>query len=433
MHPRNVYNVQPDFEKLAKEFPDFSELVTTEGSDRVYVDFKNPLVVKALCQCLMKHDFNIDIDFPMDSLCPAVPNRLNYILWLEDIIKETVPDYQSSTKIKGIDIGVGASCIYPLLGCASNSNWSFLGTDINERSIEYATNNIERNKLGDRIKLKLNKDPASIFILDKKEDYTFSMCNPPFYESKEELENGAQNKELEPSAICTGSEQEMITEGGEYAFIETMIKESIKLKTRVRWYTSMMGLKRTIRPIIRLLKQAEISNFVVTEFTQGKTVRWAIAWSFFPERVIKAYSLDFYRPRCQFDTILSKPISFVAKETLLILNDLEIQFEQEKESSIIITGTVLQNTWSRAARRQKKRQKLAHNEPKQQEQEEKREELFTFEFEIADITERSRCMTAIQGSWLKGKSRDIFEGFWSHFKKRIEQNCGLERGSTFHS
>jgi hypothetical protein len=243
----------------------------------------------------------------------------------------------------------------------------------------------------------------------------------------------------------------MITEGGEYVFIETMIYESLKLKTRVRWYTSMMGLKRTIRPIIRLLKKVEvnimnhlffiflsllipeinkISNYVVTEFTQGKTVRWAIAWSFFPERVIKALSLDFYRPRCQFDTAVPKPLSFVAKETLLILDDLEIQYEQEKESSIIITATVFQNTWSRAARRQKKRQKLTHSTT---EPEKEKEELFTFEFEIIDITERTRCMTAIQGSWLKGKSRDIFEAFWSHFKKRIEQNCGLERGSAYHS
>jgi 23S rRNA A1618 N6-methylase RlmF len=59
---------------------------------------------RKLCQCLMKSNFDITIDFPLDSLCPAVPNRLNYILWLEDIIKETVPDYQSTTPIKGIDM-----------------------------------------------------------------------------------------------------------------------------------------------------------------------------------------------------------------------------------------------------------------------------------------------------------------------------------------
>lgn len=48
----------------------------------------------------MKRDFDIDLDFPLDSLCPAVPNRLNYILWLEDLVSETMQD----DKIRGIDM-----------------------------------------------------------------------------------------------------------------------------------------------------------------------------------------------------------------------------------------------------------------------------------------------------------------------------------------
>jgi 23S rRNA A1618 N6-methylase RlmF len=40
-----------------------------------------------------------------------------------------------------------------------------------------------------------------MLILDKEEEYTFSMCNPPFYESKEEMEESALKKELEPSAV----------------------------------------------------------------------------------------------------------------------------------------------------------------------------------------------------------------------------------------
>lgn len=77
-----------------------------------------------------------------------------------------------------------------------------MGTDIDKRSIEYATENIKRNNLQDRITIKHNPDPSKIFILDDNVPvYTFSMCNPPFYSSQEELDEGLENKELEPSAV----------------------------------------------------------------------------------------------------------------------------------------------------------------------------------------------------------------------------------------
>ena len=80
--------------------------------------------------------------------------------------------------------------------------------------------------------------------------YTFCMCNPPFYESKEEVDQGLENKELEPSSVsnmikqfihihsfmvkvCTGSTNEMITPGGELQFISQIINESLEYKDRI--------------------------------------------------------------------------------------------------------------------------------------------------------------------------------------------------------
>lgn len=47
--------------------------------------------------------------------------------------------------------GTGASCIYPLLGAKLNG-WRFLATEVDESSMRYAQENIERNGFSDLIK-----------------------------------------------------------------------------------------------------------------------------------------------------------------------------------------------------------------------------------------------------------------------------------------
>lgn len=60
-----------------------------------------------------------------------MPNRLNYIHWVEDLLASDIIPSSSAdgdTK-KGFDIGTGANCIYPLLG-ASVLGWKFVGSGI---------------------------------------------------------------------------------------------------------------------------------------------------------------------------------------------------------------------------------------------------------------------------------------------------------------
>ena len=109
----------------------------------------------------------------------------------------------------------------------------------------------------------------------------FSMCNPPFYESKAEMLTSAAAKQHPPFTACTGSETEMVTPGGEVAFVSRMIKESLDLQDRVQWYTSMLGKLSSLGAVVKVLKERGVDNYAVTEFIQGrKTRRWGIAWSF---------------------------------------------------------------------------------------------------------------------------------------------------------
>jgi len=64
------------------------------------------------------------------------------------------------------------------------------------------------------------------------------MCNPPFYSSREEIEKSTNEKELSPSAVCTGADTEMITPGGESAFVRQIVTESLIYKTKCGYATS---------------------------------------------------------------------------------------------------------------------------------------------------------------------------------------------------
>jgi 23S rRNA (adenine1618-N6)-methyltransferase len=106
------------------------------------------------------------------------------------------------------------------------------------------------------------------------------MCNPPFYESKTEMLISATSKQRPPFTACTGSESEMVTPGGEVAFVSRMIDESLTLQDRVQWYTSMLGKFSSVPILVQKLRSEKVENYAVTEFVQGsKTRRWGIAWS----------------------------------------------------------------------------------------------------------------------------------------------------------
>lgn len=72
----------------------------------------------------------------------------------------------------------------------------------------------------------------------------------------------------------------MVTPGGEVAFVKHMIKESLALRERVEWYTTMVGKLSSVSTIVGMLREVGVQNWAVTEFVQGtKTRRWAVGWS----------------------------------------------------------------------------------------------------------------------------------------------------------
>ena len=275
-----------DFKALAKSDKDFKQVwQRTSGK----LDFQDPETVQALSKAILKSDFGLQLEVPDDRLCPPVPNRWNYVAWIQGLLDSTSADYSSkydpNRQVQGLDIGTGASAIYTMLCLRSRPNWSMCATDIDKKSFDAAARNLALNNLMTRTKLlqttQLNPlIPLAAFGVDHLD---FTICNPPFFTNSSDMRSSlkGEGKSLKPNAVCTGSENEMVCPGGDYGFATTMVNESLVLREKVQWYSSMFGKLDSAKAIIVLLKKRGITNWAVGVIEAGSsTKRWIVAWSF---------------------------------------------------------------------------------------------------------------------------------------------------------
>ncbi|KAI0665371.1 S-adenosyl-L-methionine dependent methyltransferase [Trametes maxima] len=367
MHPRNPYSKPPDFSALAEAYPDLKPHIISTPKG-VTIDFTDEASQRRLTEAILARDFRIAVELPPGRLCPPVPNRLNYILWIEDVMDATSLSLDCSPggAARGLDIGTGASAIYPLLGCAVRSNWTFTGTEINELSLRSATKNVNTNGLGSRVSVVPADSSGPILSPLFQEDrfYDFTMCNPPFYSSRDEVFRSAEAKELGPNAVCTGADVEMITPGGEAVFVGKMVEESLRLREKCRWFTSMLGKLSSVALVTQLLRDNKIDNYAVSELVQGQTRRWVVAWSFgdvrLPDslcRLAKNEPQNLMPARNSLLQSLPTAKSVVQAATVVraVLNSIAgLTTRDEIAGPSDATGMIVSatgNTWSRAARR----------------------------------------------------------------------------------
>ncbi|KAK0194490.1 hypothetical protein F5146DRAFT_926534 [Armillaria mellea] len=359
MHNRNIYRRATDFVELAKVYPELeNHLIPSPSSSSLKtIDFKNEESQRCLTKALLYRDFGVDVVLPEDRLCPPVCNGiiLNYVLWIQDIMRE-----HPSSSVCGIDIGTGASAIYPLLACKLESDWSFVATELDDASFQLAESNTSRNHLGNRVRvLQAHPSQCILFPLNTypDESFSFTMCNPPFYASLDEVTLSAEGKAMDPNAVCTGAPVEMVTPGGEAAFVRQIVRESKQLGTRCRWYTSMLGKMSSLQEVVALLKELSIDNYAITEFVQGQTRRWAIGWSFTDERLPDSISrianpaLRSLMPPHN-NIVQSLPGDKVVDihQVLFAISGLDTE---PYDGRVLVRAK--EDTWSRSARRKRKR------------------------------------------------------------------------------
>ncbi|KAL2204399.1 hypothetical protein CC79DRAFT_1132410 [Sarocladium strictum] len=387
-----------------------------------------------LTKTLLKLDFDLEIGLPEDRLCPPIPNRHNYILWIKDLLDTTISD-DPTYKAVGLDIGTGASCIYPLLGCTQRP-WSFIATDIDSESLNYARRNIDINGLTSRINL-VARQPSDTLIPTSDLPFTldFTMTNPPFYSSSSELSASAAKKSLAPSTACTGAPVEMVTPGGEVAFVTRIIEESLILRGRATWYTAMVGFLSSLTSLVERLKKEDVGNYAVTEFVQGsKTRRWALAWSFGarrPEervaRGVNAQSLakSVLPPSTQIKFVeVIPPQGLGSFIELLVekIKDLDLESWNWDRQALEGVGKAPDKVWARAWRRMKKRQEAGDLPTATEKADEKK----SLGFKVTIRVQRDESVEVLC-RWLEGHDATVFESFGGFLKTTIESARGKQR------
>ncbi len=282
MHPKNIHSKGYNLRELTKSHQALNNFIKLNEHGIETIDFSNPEAVFHLNKAILLSDYQIeDWQVPANYLCPPIPGRADYIHFLNDLIED------KASKVRGLDIGVGANCIYPILG-NKIYNWKMVGSDINKASVDSAKLNIKLNSgLSKFIEIRHQEDASNIFkdIILPSEYFDFTMCNPPFHSSKEEAEKGSlkklKNLNISPEQRLNfgGKANELWCNGGEALFIKRMIKESINFKDQVGWFTCLVSKKEHLAKLQKQLTKLKAEHKVIA-MNQGQKKSRILAWRF---------------------------------------------------------------------------------------------------------------------------------------------------------
>jgi 23S rRNA (adenine1618-N6)-methyltransferase len=282
LHPRNKHKDGYNFDVLIKENKALEAYVTENKYGNTSIDFSDPKAVKELNRSLLQVHYGIkDWNFSDENLCPPIPGRVDYIHHLSDLLTSS----GVTEDIKVLDIGTGATCIYPLLG-AKEYDWNFVAIDIDLDALESAQDIIDDNGLDAKIELRQQFDEANILkgIIEDGDSFSVSMCNPPFYKSEAEA-RGANNRKSRNLGNNTvrnfaGNNNELWYPGGEKAFLHNYLYQSSLYKEVSVWFTSLVSKKENIENLQKSAEKLKAKDFKVIPMHQGNKVTRIVAWQF---------------------------------------------------------------------------------------------------------------------------------------------------------
>ena len=301
LHSRNKNREKYDISALTTSNPELKNHIIPNRSGGESIDFSNPQSVKILNQALLNHYYGIKSwEFPDENLCPAIPGRADYIHHIADLLgKNNLGTIPTGDKITCLDIGIGASCIYPIIG-VTEYDWKFIGSDIDPKAIASAQNIIDSNSaIKDKVECRLQKKSQDVLhsIISKKDKIDLIICNPPFHSSLAEAQKGSRRKVRNlsgkntktPRLNFSGISSELICEGGEYKFIQNMIGESKEFSKNGYWFSTLVSKQSNLKGIYKMLENIEANQITTVPLGTGNKSSRIVAWTFLSLEEQKAW------------------------------------------------------------------------------------------------------------------------------------------------
>jgi len=289
LHKNNKHSKGYDFKTLIADSPQLDAFVFESKYGKDTIDFANPNAVKALNSALLKTHYGIHFwEFPDKNLCPPIPGRMEYIHVLNDLLHSS----KLKKEITVLDIGTGATCIFPLLGQAEYQ-WRFIASEIDDEALKNAKLIVEKNKLNYTIELRFQDNPQHILkgVLRGSEKISATLCNPPFYKSETEANENTQRKLKglgnaldRPVRNFSGTEKELWYPGGEKAFLHNYLYQSSLVKSNCFWYTSLVSKKEHVKSMQASLKKLGATSVKVLQMSLGNKISRVVAWTFLTEK-----------------------------------------------------------------------------------------------------------------------------------------------------
>ncbi len=294
MHPRNRHQERYDFAQLTRAWPSLKSFLVRTPEGSTSVDFSDPAALRALNRALLQSQYGIaGWQFPDGYLCPPIPGRADYLHGLADLLAESndgvIP---RGTAIRALDVGTGASCIYPLLGRVEYG-WQFVGSEIDGAALGSATAIVAANPhLQGDIELRQQADARSMLkgVIGAAERFDLTLCNPPFHTSAAAAAQVSVGKWLKldrggtargrPERNFGGQSRELWCRGGEVGFVRQMISESAEFATSVFWFTSLIAKAAHLASLKQHLRKVGALDVRTVGMAQGQKQSRFLAWSF---------------------------------------------------------------------------------------------------------------------------------------------------------
>jgi len=292
LHTRNKNRSRYDFKQLVETCPELAVFVILNKYEDESIDFANPEAVKMLNKALLMHFYGLsNWDIPENYLCPPIPGRADYIHHIADLLcQNNYGKIPVGSKFTCVDIGVGANCIYPIIG-NNEYGWSFIGSDIDPVAIKSAERIVGSNpSLQGNVKCILQENSKDYFygVIPKDELVDLSICNPPFHASAKDAMEGtmrktrnlSSDKVTKPSLNFAGQGNELWCDGGEERFVRNMINQSKKFAKSCFWFSTLISKESNLKSVYKALQTADAVKVETLPMGQGNKISRIVAWTF---------------------------------------------------------------------------------------------------------------------------------------------------------